>query len=417
MQRTATWSVKIQRAGKRRTFALGAVSRMEAATSAERIYRELCVNGWSSQEIKGATNLLPPPEGLPSVRPPASPNDRPVSRRVREKGPTPEDLDYWRGRLIHRKYLEPSRSGAMQEYCVRIEHDGAYSCFPLASRDEFQAATRAQDIHRTVRREGWPRANEMFSREFTVAIFWSNNPVACSYTTVLSFAQDKISRPLAPPKSPTTAVPVLLVEPEISVRESLMYWLDRQEGFRCPRAFASARDLFEERPSVPQGMILFNRSGLDLTAARFVEAVHQALPQLPLFGYGIYEDSDQIFIRLTGVTGGYIFRRRAPLDLLEPVRGTLDEAGFTRRTVTRRIRDYFQRLFGISSITEDQADTAGLTVREQEVLRNLSKGFVDKEIAESLRISVWTVHNHLKRIYEKLGVRTRTEAVVKYLNM
>jgi len=58
---------------------------------------------------------------------------------------------------------------------------------------------------------------------------------------------------------------------------------------------------------------------------------------------------------------------------------------------------------------------AKLTHREHEVLALLSKGYVDKEIADSLRISIWTVHGHVKNIFEKLGVHTRTEAVIKFL--
>lgn len=60
-------------------------------------------------------------------------------------------------------------------------------------------------------------------------------------------------------------------------------------------------------------------------------------------------------------------------------------------------------------------ETAGLTPREHEVLALLSKGELAKEIASSLGISIWTVHGHVKNIFEKLGVHTRTEAVVKYL--
>jgi len=80
-----------------------------------------------------------------------------------------------------------------------------------------------------------------------------------------------------------------------------------------------------------------------------------------------------------------------------------------------RVRDYFQSLYGFTRPGEETQALASLTALEQEILNHLSKGFLDKEIASALSISIWTVHNHLKHIYEKLGVHTRTEAVLKYL--
>ena len=68
------------------------------------------------------------------------------------------------------------------------------------------------------------------------------------------------------------------------------------------------------------------------------------------------------------------------------------------------------------SSQNSQRETAKLTDREHEIMNLLSRGCVDKEIADALQISIWTVHGHLKRIYEKLGVHTRTEAAIKFLD-
>ena len=131
--------------------------------------------------------------------------------------------------------------------------------------------------------------------------------------------------------------------------------------------------------------------------------------------YGIYQDSDHIFITLSGVTAGYIFRRRKPTELFEPIRGAFRQPASSAKEVFLQIRDYFQSLFGFTLTGDDPPGLGSLTAREQEILNYVSKGFLDKEIASALSISIWTVHNHLKHIYEKLNVRTRTEAVLKYL--
>ena len=165
-----------------------------------------------------------------------------------------------------------------------------------------------------------------------------------------------------------------------------------------------------ERPD----LLLVNRTLPELPVAEFFDRMKKHWPDLTAFTYGIYQDSDHIFITLSGVTAGYIFRRRKPHELFEPIRGALRQRVLSAREVSLQIRDYFQSLFGFSP-GDEPPGLPSLTAREQEILNHVSKGFLDKEIAGALSISVWTVHNHLKHIYEKLNVHTRTEAVLKYL--
>ncbi len=83
--------------------------------------------------------------------------------------------------------------------------------------------------------------------------------------------------------------------------------------------------------------------------------------------------------------------------------------------IAARVREYFQHLVATLPSGPSALDVARLTPREQEILALLAKGDLAKEIAESLGISIWTVHGHVKSIFEKLNVHTRTEAVVKFL--
>ena len=124
---------------------------------------------------------------------------------------------------------------------------------------------------------------------------------------------------------------------------------------------------------------------------------------------------EEVGFNLSGVTAGYIFRRRLPTALFEPIQPVLRQRVFTTKETVAQVRNYFQSFFGVSNIVEENPGIAHLTAREQDILSHVSKGYLDKEIADALNISIWTVHNHLKHIYEKLDVHTRTEAVLKYL--
>ena len=134
-----------------------------------------------------------------------------------------------------------------------------------------------------------------------------------------------------------------------------------------------------------------------------------------MFSFGIYEESDWIFHSITGVNAGYYLRRRPPLEWFDPILEAARETDFTLDRLDRHIRKYFQTLFAVTRPSEEVQDMATLTQREREILVCLSKGYQDKEIADALKISVWTVHGHVKNVFEKLGVHSRTEAVVKYL--
>jgi DNA-binding NarL/FixJ family response regulator len=297
---------------------------------------------------------------------------------------------------------------------VRIEDEGVYQYFPLGTDDAECAAARALSIYQTIKAKGWEAAFHEFSREITVAIFWSTSPVACTYTTLYTLPEADPSSRLAVPGGSPAEKKIFLVEADAEVRRTLVLWLSRQPGFRCASAFKTAQEAQSAILQDPPDMLLVNRALPEMPVAEFLERLKSRLPSLPAFTHGIYQDSDQIFITLSGVTAGYIFRRRKPTELFEPIRGTLRHETLSAKELRLQIRDYFQSLFGFT-LAGDATPLASLTAREQEILSCVSKGFLDKEIAGALSISIWTVHNHLKHIYEKLNVHTRTEAVLKYL--
>jgi DNA-binding NarL/FixJ family response regulator len=385
------WSVKIQYQGRRRTFSLRQTSRIGAADEAFLLYQTIVTEGWEAAMRACVTG--------------AKTGGRPAPTGPLEEIPRSEAA-YWKERLIKRKYREACLTPA-EEFSARIEHAGRYAYFPLGRDDRAGAAARAGEIYRTIVDEGWEPSQQQFRREITIAIFWAASPAACTYTTLFTLVGDSPAdatptrASLRPPRK------IALVEADPVIRRTLAFWLDRQTGFRCLAAYKSMAEVLDSVALEPPDLLLVNRN--------LPQSSKPQAPRLPILSFGVYEDSDQIFINLSGVTAGYIFRRRPPAALLEPIQPALRQKVFSEPELAPHIRTYFQSLFGAANFPEDQAGLAHLTAREQDILGQMSKGYQDKEIAEALRISIWTVRIHLKHIFGKLNVHTRTEALLKYL--
>jgi DNA-binding NarL/FixJ family response regulator len=401
--RLKKWSVKIQYQNRRQTFSLLAATRDEAALEALEIHDLILRHGWEAAAHYRQFRKLPQSRQLAT----ASADEQPDARA---------GVEYWKQRLIERKYTE-ARLTPGKEWSVRIEHLGNYNYFPLGTDDRDEAALRAQKIYLTAMEKGWNAACEQFSREFTLGIFWSHSPIAVTYTTLYTFLDGapREAAPVASAAGKRRRGTLALVEPDTALHKPLAFWLNRQPGFLCQEVWSSVEKALDRLERRQVDLVLVNRAQPTLSPVEAVEKIKARRPELPVFGYGIFEDSDQIFITIGGVTAGYILRRRAPTELFEPIRGAFGQRAASASEIVFQVRGYFQSFFDGAQAGQETAAAANLTDREQKVLNFLSKGYLDKEIADALRISVWTVHNHLKRTFEKLNVRTRTEAALKYL--
>jgi DNA-binding NarL/FixJ family response regulator len=123
----------------------------------------------------------------------------------------------------------------------------------------------------------------------------------------------------------------------------------------------------------------------------------------------VYEDTDNIFNALAAGAAGYLLKRTKSAELLTAIKEVHRGGSPMTTHIARLVTQSFQRGGASPQPTENHSE------REQEVLDCLSQGFLYKEIAEKLGISYETVHTYIRRIYEKLQVRTRTEAVAKFL--
>ncbi len=401
-QRTALsgWSVKIQHQGRRRTFSLTAANRATAAREAWQIYRKIVAPGRGAiARLRTGIN-----SELASL-PPKTPRELRVVK----------DAAYWQPRLLHRKYLELTHADATEEFSVRVEHAGTSYYFRLGTSNAERAAAQAASIHRMVTRQGWEAANERFRRELTVAFRWADNPVAWTYTTIHTHAPALHEPPVAAFASQTQPLNVAVVESDAGIRHTLAGSINGQAGFCCGTTFANVTEAIQGIRRRPIQLVLANHSLADKPGTEGLDTLKSVAPGVASLRYSVYEDSDQLFASVPGGVAGYLLKRTPPNKILEPVADTLGKGKLPGAEMAVCVQQYFRRVLpplpdsgGIQAMSQ-------LTHREHEVLALLSKGYLDKEIADALRISIWTVHGHVKNIFEKLNVHSRTGAVVMFL--
>ena len=204
-------------------------------------------------------------------------------------------------------------------------------------------------------------------------------------------------------------ITVSIVEDNDQLRATLARVLGRAEGFRCLSQFANAETALEALPNERPNVVLMD---INLPAMDGVECVRRLKPLAPdiqVIMLTVYEDTENIFDALAAGASGYLLKRTKSAELLEAIRDVHKGGSPMTAHIARKVVQSFQKAGASAQPTES------LSQREQEVLDCLSHGFLYKEIAEKLGISYETVHTYIRRIYEKLQVRTRTEAVAKFL--
>ncbi|MFO1497315.1 MAG: response regulator transcription factor [Verrucomicrobiota bacterium] len=287
---------------------------------------------------------------------------------------------------------------------------------PLGTDIEEKAAFKAALIHRDVRSAGWLAVLQRYPREFTLAIFWREDPMVFTYTTLYTIPNSVQGLPAARLSSVPRGdlVSVAVVESDANCRRALENWVATLPGYRCGGGFAHPKEALAALRHAPVDLVLANRLLARSAANQLAAALGNRQRYTPILTYRVYDSSDELFVSQPGVSGGYYFRRRPPKDLLDPIRDTWNRRAPSPPEWQASISGYIQRMFLCPERLHPAPVPTCLTSREQDILTCLCRGIPDKEIASTLEISPWTVHTHLKKIYEKLGVHSRTEAVLKF---
>jgi DNA-binding NarL/FixJ family response regulator len=202
---------------------------------------------------------------------------------------------------------------------------------------------------------------------------------------------------------------VSIVEDSDKFRETLARVLNRAEGFRCISHYPNAEDALKALPQDKPNVVLMDINLPGMNGVECVRQLKHAVPEIQVMMLTVYEDTENIFNALAAGASGYMLKRTPRDELLDAIREVHRGGSPMTTHIARKVVQSFQKAAPAASPTET------LSPREQEVLDCLAQGFLYKEIAEKLSISYETVHTYIRRIYEKLQVRTRTEAVAKFL--
>ena len=205
---------------------------------------------------------------------------------------------------------------------------------------------------------------------------------------------------------------VSIIEDDASVRRILAGWITEAPGFSCAGVHASAAHalarMLEEKPDVALVDInLPDKSG--------IECVWQLKPLLPgtqFLMLTVYEDAEHIFKALEAGASGYLLKRTPREEVLAAVRQVYEGGSPMTSYIARKVVSFFQRF-----PQPNRQTVQVLSPREREVIELLARGYSYKEIGEALGVSMPTVNTHIHRIYEKLHVQSRGQAVARYSRM
>jgi DNA-binding NarL/FixJ family response regulator len=206
------------------------------------------------------------------------------------------------------------------------------------------------------------------------------------------------------------SITVAIVEDNADIGEELERVVSSAPGFVCAGICRNARTALRQIPVLKPDVVIMDirlpdGSGIDCTAQ-----LKRSMPQLQILMFTVYEDSEQIYRALAAGANGYLLKRVTPASLLNALREVMNGGVPMTGEVARKVIASFRQ-----ELPPRAPATEKLTPREQAVLEKLANGLSAKEIAATLEISTDTVNVHLKHIYQKLHVRSRTEAVIAYL--
>jgi DNA-binding NarL/FixJ family response regulator len=203
-------------------------------------------------------------------------------------------------------------------------------------------------------------------------------------------------------------IKVAVIEGLRTARQALASIIDLSDDYQCVAACESVEVALHLLPRHAPAVILTDFQPTSRSGAESVVELKRSMPDVLVIMVTDFEDSDRIFSALRAGASGYLLKRSGPEELLRALREVRRGGVPMSRAVTRKVVQYFRD----QSSASDELET--LTAREKEVLEMVSLGFCNKEIAARLEISSDTVRFHLKRIFPKLQVRSRTEAALKF---
>ena len=206
-------------------------------------------------------------------------------------------------------------------------------------------------------------------------------------------------------------ISVSIVDDEKKLCESIATFLNGSPGFRCVSIYGSAEAALKRLPADRPDVALMDINMPGLNGIECVSRLKALAPEIQIVMLTVYEDTDQIFKALAAGATGYLLKRSDPDELLQAIRVVNAGGSPMSNSIARKVVASFQKAGQVG----EKLDL--LSAREQAVLDCLAQGLAYKQIGDQLGISINTIRTHLRHIYEKLHVQSRTQAVARYLRL
>lgn len=204
-----------------------------------------------------------------------------------------------------------------------------------------------------------------------------------------------------------------IVDDDGELRDSIVTYLTVKGGFVCAGQYAHAQDALAHFPKERPSVVLMDIKMKGMDGIECVRRLKEKMPDILVIMLTVFDDDDLIFDALMAGATGYLLKRQPPEQLLEAIHELLAGGSPMSATIARKVVKLLQR-------SGDATKSSGgvrllLSARQREMLELLAAGEPYKAIADKMGLSIHTVRGYIRRIYEKLQVHTRTEAVAKYL--
>ena len=208
-------------------------------------------------------------------------------------------------------------------------------------------------------------------------------------------------------KNPVT-IDVSIVEDDAHVRKLLAGWITHAPGFKLVGQWSNAESALAPLATGKPHVVLMDINLPGMSGVEAVRTLKPVLPDTQFVMLTVYEDTDHIYSALAAGASGYLLKQTPRDELLTALQDVHGGGSPMTSNIARKIVQSFRRVPASAPTGE------ALSPREEEVLDMLTEGYLFKEVADRLNISVHTVNTYVRRIYEKLHVRSRAQAVAKY---
>ena len=201
-------------------------------------------------------------------------------------------------------------------------------------------------------------------------------------------------------------IEVAIIEDVREIRDGLQMLIDSSEGFSCLFTYGTAEEAIEKLPDINPDVVLMDIHLPGMSGIEALKKLKIICVSTQFIMSTVYEDDENIFESLKAGASGYLLKKTAPSKILDAISEVHTGGSPMSSQIARKVIASFQKKDSIDESTM-------LSAREKEILKALSRGLRYKEIADEMKISIETVRSHARKIYEKLQVQSRTEAINK----